>query len=64
LQKSDLFEAQQTKNYVNENQEKNKVKQKKIVDITAINPLTAGHENIRAAFKCPQCYARVKYELV
>jgi hypothetical protein len=24
-----------------------------------INPLTAGHENIRAGFKCPQCYARV-----
>jgi hypothetical protein len=25
----------------------------------AINPLTAGHENIWAGFKCPQCYARV-----
>jgi hypothetical protein len=24
-----------------------------------INLLTAGHENIRAGFKCPQCYARV-----
>jgi hypothetical protein len=23
------------------------------------NPLTAGHENIRARFKCPKCYARV-----
>jgi hypothetical protein len=24
-----------------------------------INPLTAGHKNIWAGFKCPQCYARV-----
>jgi hypothetical protein len=24
-----------------------------------VNPLTATHENIRAGFKCPQCYARV-----
>jgi hypothetical protein len=23
------------------------------------NSLTAGHENIRAGFKCSQCYARV-----
>jgi hypothetical protein len=25
----------------------------------SFNPLTAGHENIRARFKCPQCYSRV-----
>jgi hypothetical protein len=24
-----------------------------------INALSAGHENIRAGFKCPQCYAKV-----
>jgi hypothetical protein len=29
------------------------------LDIIVFNPLTAGHETIRAGFRCPQCYARV-----
>jgi hypothetical protein len=28
------------------------------------NPLTAGHENNRAGFKRPQCYAKGKHDEV
>jgi hypothetical protein len=31
----------------------------RIICQICINPLTAGHENIWAGFKCPQCYATV-----